>query len=1028
MIRHLRFAYGRFPALPCRLACALVVGIPVGLRAADPLVDFNRDIRPVLAENCYRCHGPDAEARQAELRLDLPLVRAPEARQNLLQELSERIASNDPDRVMPPPASNQTLTPAEREQLRRWATTGAVYAPHWSLIPPARPPLPTATVGPRARNAVDRFVLARMAARGLRPASEASRQTLIRRVTLDLTGLAPTPDELAQHLQDASPDAHHRLVDRLLSSPRFGEHIAWMWLEAARYGDTNGYQGDRTRTMHFWRDWVIRAFNDSMPFDQFTMEQLAGDLFPNPTKDQLVATGFNRNHPLNGEGGRIAEENRVEYVFDRTETTATVWLGFTVGCARCHDHKYDPISQREYYRLFAYFNNIAESGSVDKGGNANPVERVPDNLQRIRLASLTAEIVHARSITQGPLADLAALRTRWAAEIQSAHKSGSLQGWHALSPQNPVSTGDVKLRVLADGSVLASGPFPERADYALQASMPLKRLTGLRLEALTDERLEYDGPGRRANFVLTQFAVELHRDGAPPRSLQFSTATADHSEPAWPVAGAIDAADDKGWGISDGEINTAQDRQAVFTLKTPVELANGSSLVIKLRHQSDFKHHLLGRFRISATDVDHPSLQTPVVPPAQILQLLETPEGELTESQRDAVAVYHRSTTRVFRDARRAASLARAERRRITDKMSETMVMRDRPQPRVTHVLQIGRYDKPDTSQALSPGTPACLPAQVKDAPPNRLGLATWLVNGKHPLTARVAVNRYWQFLFGRGLVRTPEDFGTQGRLPTHPRLLDWLAREWVEAGWDLKQMARLLTTSATYRQSAIAPAETRELDPENQWLSHAPRHRLPSHVIRDNALFVAGLLVDKIGGPSVKPYQPAGLWADFSFGKIKYAPDTGAKLYRRSLYTFWRRSLGPPNLFDEANRQVCSVRTLRTNTPLHALTVLNDTTYVEAARVLAARVLAAASERRERIELAFLLALSRPPQNKERQILNTALDRLTRQLRADPGSANQFLSVGATPVPTGFDPIEVAAYGNLMTLLLNSDEFLSRE
>lgn len=731
------------------LFALLVSTVPVAA-AEGNRIDFQRDIRPILSDNCFQCHGPDGRARQAKLRLDIarealshdPPVLVPGRPE--ASRLWQRISSDDPDVRMPPKNSNRSLTPVQRRLIREWIAEGAEFQGHWSLTVPARSPPPALPDVTGAHNVIDSFILARLHQENLVATPAADPRTLLRRLTLDLTGLPPTEEDLSQFLSDTRPGAWERTVDRLLASPRLGEHMSWNWLTAARYADTNGYQGDGTRVMWPWRTWVIRAFNDNLPFDRFTIEQLAGDQLSKPTPQQLVATGFNRNHPLNGEGGRIAEENRVEYVLDRTDTTATVWMALTLGCAKCHDHKFDPLTQKEYYRFSAYFNSLDESGRVDAKGNAKPV--------------LTVEVLGR--------------------------------------------------------------------------------------------------PGQKV----------------------------------------------------------------------------------------------------------------------------------------------------------------------------ETMVMRNRKAPRDTFVLKLARYDQPVTNEKLAHGTPAALPPLPVDIATSRLGLARWLVDPTHPLTARVAVNRLWQAFFGSGLVKTSEDFGSQGEPPSHPRLLDWLATEYIRRGWNTKALIRLIVTSATYRQASVFSTRLLEADPYNRLLSRGPRYRLPAHLIRDQALAVSGLLVEQIGGSSVKPYQPPGLWADFSFGKIKYSADSGPRLYRRSLYTFWRRSLGPPNMFDEATRDICSVRPQRTNTPLHALTLLNDETYAEAARVWAERLLASPGEDTNRLARGFTLLLTRVPTRQERDLLLSSLNRARQYYRKNPALAREYGSVGRHAPATGLDPLEVAAWGAITSLLLNCDEALTRE
>ncbi len=724
-------------------------------------LEFERDIRPILADACLRCHGPDGGARKANLRLDLQTGLFGSTRDALdakrdpslparivapshtdLSELFRRVSSTDDDERMPPPAALRQLAPAEIEKLRQWIAEGAPWSGHWAFQPlrKGEPPAPSASsAASTVRNPIDAFVLNMLAEQKLTPVAEADRRTLLRRASLDLTGLPPTPEEAAAFIADRSADAFEHQVDRLLASPRFGEHMAQSWLEAARYADSNGFQLDLDRTAWPWRDWVVDAFNANEPFDQFTLEQLAGDLLPEATQPQILASAFNRNHPINGEGGREVEESRTDYVHDRVDATSEIWLGLTFACAQCHDHKYDPIPQRDYYRFFAYFNSVDETGGADQG-------------------------------------DMAPL-------------------------------------------------------------------------------LEYTDAAKRALKV---------------------------------------------------------------------------------------------------------------------------------------------------------------------------MVMRDRSEPRATHVLLRGAWDKP--GEEVEAGTPSAL-AALEGAPKDRLGLARWIVDPSNPLTARVAVNRLWQKAFGEGLVHTLDNFGAQGENATHPQLLDWLARRYIDSGWDTKALLRLMVTSATYRRSSACSPELREADPQNRWLARASRFRLPAAVLRDQALFAAGLLVEKQGGPPVKPYHPSGVWEDVSFGRLIYAQGSGEDLYRRSLYTFWRRTAAPANLFDVSLRQRCSLRVIRTNTPLQALVLMNDPTYAEAGAALAQRALSeGGTDDNTRMVWAFEVLLARSPSMVELRTLALRVKSLRSYYADHKDEASSVACAGARPDPPVTEQLEIAAWAGVMSVLLNLDETLSRE
>jgi hypothetical protein len=973
----------------------LLVTTPLARGQSSAPVQFAREIRPILSDQCFECHGPDQAARQADLRFDLPegLFGAAESGQipitpgqPELSELLRRVTSNDPDQRMPPPEKGAPLKPAQVDRLRHWIQQGATWQEHWSWQPPLRPRLPAVADAGWPLGAIDRFVLARLEREQHNPAPPAVQETLLRRVSFDLTGLPPTLDQLDTFLEDDSPNAYEKQLDRLLASPRLGEHLAWTWLDAARYGDTNGYQGDSTRTMWPWRRWVIEAFNANLPFDRFTTEQLAGDLLKNPTIDQQIASGFHRNVPLNGEGGRIPEESRVEYVIDRVETTATVWLGLTAGCARCHDHKYDSLSQKEFYRLFAYFNQIDETGSIDSGLMAHPVLKVPvkDKIQELRLiegrlANRNAMFATASADRQPPD------RQAWEDQLLAGGQAPLSWGpWKYLGPIRadsvghghgkrfgPEETGDAS-RVYGD-KVWQTQDWPD--DQII--TMPL--------------------PPANVGYAYRQVDVTA------PASVEL-TLGADNGIRLWLNGGPLLNKLTKAGADTDQE-------------KVTLELEPGTHhLLMKITNRTG-----TGGFYFQSA---HGGL------PPDIAPILKTTVDQRTPAQQQRLTGLYRKSLPEFRDL--AEKIRRLEGRRLQlENVSyvETMVMRRRAEPRATYLLVRGRYDQPDESEKLLPQVPAALSALPPGAPADRLGLARWLLDAEHPLTARVAVNRYWQSLFGVGLVATSEDFGSQGELPSHPDLLDWLATEYVHLAWDRKALLRKLVTSQTYRQSSRATPEAFRLDPQNRLLSRGPRFRLPAHILRDQALAFSGLLVERIGGPSVKPYQPSGIWSEFSFGKIRYTPDYGQDLYRRTLYTFWRRSTGPTNVFDNSDRQVCSVRPRRTNTPLQALVLLNDPTYVEAARLLAQRILNLADQSSGgRLATAFRIATSRWPSQTEQSVLEGCLERAREHFQDQSEAAEALLSVGETRLEPRGDSVELAAYTSVMNVLLNMDETITRE
>ncbi|MCA9178936.1 MAG: PSD1 domain-containing protein [Planctomycetales bacterium] len=1039
-----------FQAFSTALTWLVVFAACCGVTRAESL-QFNRDIRPILAEHCFACHGPDSAARKGDLRLD----RREDAVQSGVfsldhladSELLQRIESTG-DEVMPPRESQKPLSAEQKQLLRRWLEAGAPYEAHWSFLPPRQPELPTVQKNQLPAGPIDRFVLAQLEQRKRSPAPAADRHTLIRRLTLDLTGLPPTPEEVERFLADTSPNAYERVVDRLLESPQYGEHMARHWLDAARYADTNGYQYDLERDQWVWRDWVIHAFNSNMPYDQFTVEQLAGDLLPDATPLQRLATGFHRNHPITIEGGVIDEEYRTEYVVDRVVTTSTVWLGLTMTCGRCHDHKYDPISQREFYRFFAFFNNIDEKGH----NGFNPKLKVESPLRQHELAAAEEALAECRrrleqvieserkttgSPTPGlPLAQFA----QW----EQAAKDDLQRDWQLPEPKRLGSRGGAELTRQPDGSVLATGPNPATDTYEVILPLEgLKQLSAVRLEALVDSSTVNGAPGRgtNGNFVLSEFELAA---GATEQGdfqpLELARAEADYSQRDFGVELAIDGKiDRKGWAI-DGNTRV-KSCTAVFHLKAPLSIAAAAGdsagetadksaapparfLRVKMSHNYGLQHQI-ARFRLSL----YGGAEAPTAALASVLQSPAEQRSEEDTRQLEQWLLTRYGSPQV-RAAAAALQAAQQRLQQTGQAVPDTMVMRERSTPRTTHVLRRGEYDKP--GEEVQAGTPEALPPMPADATANRLGLARWLVMSDHPLTARVAVNRLWQQLFGVGLVKTANDFGTQGEWPSHPELLDWLAVDFVESGWNVKAMLKQIVMSATYRQSSVADPELLAADPENRLLARGPRRRLDAEVIRDSALLASGLLSDRIGGPSVFPYHPAGLWQEINnrpgYSRT-YQQDHGEALHRRSLYTFWKRTVPPPSLaaFDAPEREFCIVQRSRTNTPLQALVLLHDPQYVEAARHLAARVLRAdlASDV-ERIRFAFGLSLARPPSEREAAMVLELLQERRRQYAGSPDSAQRVLAVGERP-SAPLPPAEHAAWTAVARVLLNLSEFITQ-
>jgi len=981
-------------------------------------ISFNRDIRPILSNNCYQCHGPDSAARKANLRLDQETGSRAELKSgsqavvpgNLKDsELIYRITSTDKDELMPPPKTNKHLTPQQINLLRQWVKEGGKYERHWSFIPPKDSPLPKVHQKNWPQNEIDHFILARLESAGLKPAPPADKAALLRRATLDLTGLPPTLPELDAYLADKSPQAYEKVVDRLLASPRYGEHMSRYWLDAARYADTNGYQYDTHRSMWPWRDWVIRAYNQNLSFDQFTIEQLAGDLLPNATLQQKVATGFNRNHPITIEGGVIGEEYRTEYVIDRATTTAQVWMGMSFLCARCHDHKFDPLTQKEFYKFFAFFNQVPERG---QSGFTPNIKVPPTGIEETK-AKLTATEAKLKALEN----EIAAAQVQWENTLKS---NATVPVWHTLKP-GPITGGaGTSFKVRSDQSVLVGGKSPPRETYRIILAAPAAKITALRLECLTDKSLPHKGAGRafNSNFVLSEFTAKATTPDRANR-IRFKQAAADYSQSGFNITAAIDGRADTGWAV-DGPTKK-ENRMAMFIAETPIAVDVETTLEIELSF--NYPNHAIGRFRLSYSTEATPQLSTG----QSIPQIAAIAPDKRTAPQRQRLRKYFLETGAAenFKNLHTQVETLRAELTRRQSQGATTMIMQDMPNPRATHILHRGQYDQ--KRDEVSAGTPAFLPP-LPQGKPNRLALAQWLVNGKHPLTARVAVNRQWQRLFGQGLVKTSEEFGIQGDWPTHPKLLDWLAVHFTQNDWNLKALLKLMVTSAAYQQSSKT---TNLTNPEAQALyGHGPRHRLDAEVIRDNALAASGLLVNSLGGPSVFPYHPKGLWLELNnrpgYSRT-YKQGTGNDLYRRSLYTYWKRTVPPPSMatFDAPEREFCLVRRSRTNTPLQAFVLLNDPQFIEAARRLASRMMATKTGK-ARIALGFRLTTSRLPTQKESEILHRLFNQRLEFYKQHPELARALLSIGKSQ-RANHPEIEHAAWTIVARALLNLNETITK-
>ena len=1019
------------------LSCMAMFLLVPHVQAAER-IDFNRDIRPLLSDNCFACHGPDANHREADLRLDqrdslLDVERAIVISENPDEsELLARIISDDPDVKMPPPGSGKELKAEEIQRIRDWIEQGAQWQEHWAFAPPMRSQLPAVEETSWARNEIDHFVGARLKESGQEPSDEADRRTLIRRLYFDLTGLPPTVDQVNAFCEDTRSDAYEALVDQLLESPHFGERMAVAWMDQARYADTNGYSIDGGRHMWLWRDWVIDAYNQNLPFDQFVIQQLAGDLLPEATIDQRVATGFNRNHMITHEGGTIAEENIVNYVADRVKTTSEVFLGLTMACAQCHDHKYDPITQQDYYRFFAFFNTLSDRGHDGDGGrNATPKLRARSVLRKnqAEIQAIESELSELRARMKETLPS----QVEWEEEARErlAQRGQNLQ----LHPVEVIKVTSpnraAPYDVMEDGTVFlpsASGRSP-----SISAKIDQDNITGLRLvfephESFPEKGLGH-GRGRSMNgsFLLTAFtasATTVPSDQVDLYGqLDIARVTASYSHPDFPPVDCLDERDANGWSPHP---KNQEPQHITFQLNQPLHASQTPYVTAMLVWGGG--HGLTGgKYRLYAISGEDDGSE---IPPA-IQELLELSSDQRSPEQQIAIRDYHNSACEPLRNVRHRIGNLEERLRHMTEE-HEVMVMDIANQPRDTFMLARGQYDQPTTK--VTPGTPASLPPLPADAPMNRLGLAQWLVQTDHPLTARVAVNRLWQLFFGVGLVGTSADFGSQGEPPSHPELLDWLSVEFVENGWNTKAMVKQIVMSATYRQSSQVTPEQLRIDPQNRTLSRGPRFRLQAEFVRDNALALSGLLVTRLGGPSVKPYQPYGLWKEIShYGSTPataqvFVQDHGDDLYRRSMYTFWKRTVPPPSMmsFDAPNREVCTVARLSTNTPLQALVLLNDPQFVEASRAFGAKMMVRPGDLDEKLTFAFEQATARPPTSDELDIIRGTFERELKRYQKDPKQAAQYLRIGESD-QAFLEVTEHAAWASVAMLLLNLSETITK-
>ncbi|WPP51905.1 DUF1553 domain-containing protein [Catalinimonas niigatensis] len=1036
-------------------------------------VDFNYHIKPILSDRCFTCHGPDENKREAGLRLDIEenaLAALGDEQDHFAivpgdpheSTLFDRISSKDPEVMMPPPESNLELSEQEVALLTRWIEQGAVYKPHWSFIKPEKPGLPKMQDSDWVKNEIDHFALAKMQEKGLSPSEKASKETLVRRVTFDLTGLPPTLEEIDDFLKDDSPEAYENLVDRLLSSPHYGERMASEWLDVARYADSHGYQDDGMRNMWPWRDWVIESFNENMPYDQFIVWQLAGDLLPDATKEQKLATGFNRNHLQSQEGGIVSEEYRVEYVADRTNTLGKAFLALSTECARCHDHKYDPISQKEYFELFAFFNSNNETGQIPYMGEASPTVILTDEEAEKQLTFLHEKMDAYEEKIAPKQEKYQKEFEQWLTKVKQSPEAYTVSlnnqvGHYPLdNPANNKFTNLADRGKPADMIVnqqdkspeIVGGKFNKALKLVGDSYVDLGKEIGyfernqpfsisIWIKVLKDNlegpvfsksgglfngnrgydlMLQKDGTlSATLNHTWPANAIEIHtEDKIPVNAWSHLTMVYDGSSKAKGLQVYLNGK------LMPAKIITDHLKRSILSYgkdkKTWIEYGN---LRIGKRFEETLDGALVDEFQVFNKKLSAIDVATLYGESNALLASLES------ENHEELLEYYLLNFNQDYRHDLKKLTEIRGDENEILSAQPEVMVMQEMHEPRSTFILDRGSYDAP--TEEVQPNTPSAVMDLPEGLPKNRLGLAKWLIHEDNPLTTRVAVNRYWQMIFGNGIVKTSNDFGNQGELPTHPELLDWLAIHFRESGWDVKALLKMMVMSSTYQQSSVATEEKLEKNPNNVWLAQGPSYRMPAEMIRDNVLAASGLLEEKIGGHSVKPYQPAGLWKELATRNATvYVQDSGQNLYRRGLYTIWKRSSPPPSMvsFDASDKYLCVIKRQKTSTPLQSLVLLNDPQYVEASRLLAERMMKEGGKATEKqIAYGFEALTSRTPDQRELQLLTNLYQEELEVFKSDPVSADSLLQVGEYPRDQQLAKSELAALTVVANTLVNYDE-----